>query len=160
MKKVQSKQDNLSYRPNEPRKLVLCVEDEPDNRQVVSARLARNCDLVVAADDREACQALLEHGSKLSIILMDIELKGSLLNGVDLTRLLRGKLSRTQVPDFAAAVPQLDTPVLFVTAYGQRYRRSELLMAGADEIIQKPVDSVELHTAMTRVYLARLQAPR
>jgi CheY-like chemotaxis protein len=88
---------------------------------------------------------------------MDIELRGSGLNGIDLTHLIRGKLDPSQTPDYGAAVPQLDIPILFVTAYGQRYRRNELLMAGADEIIQKPVDFVELHTAMTRVYLSRVQ---
>jgi CheY-like chemotaxis protein len=49
MKKIQSKRDEPVYRPSDRRKLVLYVEDEPDNRQVVSARLARTCDLIFAS---------------------------------------------------------------------------------------------------------------
>jgi CheY-like chemotaxis protein len=157
MKKIQSTRDAQSYRPTEKRKLVLYVEDEPDNRQVVNARLAKSCDLIFASNDREACGVLVEQGTRLAIILMDIELRGSRLNGVDLTRVIRGKHDPALLPDYAAGVPPLDTPILFVTAYGQRYRRNELLMAGADEIIQKPVDFVELQLAMTRVYLSRVQ---
>lgn len=144
-------------RTAEPRKLVLYVEDDKDNRQTASLRLARKYELLFAASDREVCALVRRHGTRLSIILMDIELQGSTLNGVDLTRLLRGKLDRSQLPDYAVHVePQPDTPILFVTAYGQRYQRDTLISAGGDEIIHKPIDFVALHTAMARVYVNRV----
>ena len=87
---------------------------------------------------------------------MDIELKGGRLNGVELARLVRGRLDRAYLPAYAQRVPVLETPILFVTAYGEKYRRPELLSAGGDEVIAKPVDFVALHTAMTRVYLQRI----
>jgi CheY-like chemotaxis protein len=157
MKRVSSTQINPSHSipTKEPPRLVLYVEDDEDNRNVASLRLEKKYELVFATNDREACERLVKHGSALSIILMDIELRGSTLNGIDLTRLVRGQLDSGQVPDFAGAVPKLQTPIIFVTAYGQLYRRAELLAAGADEIIQKPVDFVELHTAMARAFLHR-----
>ncbi|MET0385688.1 MAG: response regulator [Polyangiales bacterium] len=142
----------------EPRKLVLYVEDDEANREVASARLAKGYQVVLAVDDREACKAVLEHGAQLSLILMDIELQGSALNGIDLTRLFRGKPSAVIAPSYAVGMTPIDTPILFVTAYGERYDRSELLAAGGDEIIQKPVDFVALHTAMARAYLGRLHS--
>jgi CheY-like chemotaxis protein len=157
MKRVSSNRLKSPHDHNteEPSQLVLYVEDDEDNRQVASFRLEKKYKLVFATTDREACESFIKYGSELSLILMDIELRGSSLNGLDLTRLIRGHLDSSKIPPFAAAVPRLETPVIFVTAYGQLYRRSELLAAGADEIIQKPVDFVELHTAMARAYLRR-----
>jgi two-component system cell cycle response regulator len=142
--------------PTVPRKAVLYVEDDEANRQVASVRLERKYELLCATSDREACKVLVEHGSRLSLILMDIELRGSAMNGIDLTRLVRGKLIGPNLPEYAAKVPQLDIPILFVTAYDQRYRKPELLAAGADEIIAKPVDFIALHTAMARAYVSRV----
>ena len=142
--------------PAVPRRLILYVEDDATNRRVAVARLDKTYDLVFAISDREACQALSNIHAVPSLILMDIELKGSRLNGIDLTKLVRGKLVGASLPDYAASVPTLTVPIIFVTAYGHLDRRSELFAAGADEVIQKPVDFVALHTAITRVYLRRL----
>jgi CheY-like chemotaxis protein len=139
-----------------PRQLVLYVEDDEDNRQVASFRLSKRYELVCAATDREACELLEQRGREVAIILMDIELKGGRLTGVELARLVRGRLDRADLPAYAQRVPVLETPILFVTAYGDKYRRPELLGAGGDEVIAKPVDFVALHTAMTRVYLQRI----
>jgi CheY-like chemotaxis protein len=142
--------------PSLPRRLVLYVEDDEGNRQVATVRLERKYDLLCAATDREACKILQEHGARLELILMDIELQGSALNGIDLTQLIRGKLNVPNLPDYAAKVQPLQTPILFVTAYDERYRKPELLAVGADEVIAKPIDFVALHTAMARVYVRRV----
>jgi len=142
--------------PNLPRRLVLYIEDDEGNRQVAAVRLEKKYDLLCASNDREACQLLEEHGMRLELILMDIELQGSAMNGIDLTQLVRGKLNVPNLPDYAAKVPQLQTPILFVTAYDERYRKPELLAVGADEVIPKPIDFVALHTAMARVYVRRI----
>jgi CheY-like chemotaxis protein len=138
------------------RKLVLYVEDDEDSRKLVSLRLEKTYDLVLAGNDRKACEAFCNHGPKLALVLMDIELKGSRLNGIELARLVRGKLDPALIPPYANAVPKIDVPILFVTAYGQTYSRPELMSAGGDDVIQKPVSFVELHTAMARAYLKRL----
>jgi CheY-like chemotaxis protein len=158
MKSVLPKGRSAVEETTRPRQLVLYVEDDEANRQVAEFRLAKRYELVCAENDREACELLVQRGTEVAIILMDIELKGAQLNGVDLTRLIRGKLPRGDLPAYAQHVPTLDTPILFVTAYSMQYRRLELLGAGGDEVIAKPVDFVALHTAMTRVYLQRINA--
>jgi CheY-like chemotaxis protein len=137
----------------EPRKLVLYVEDDADNREIASARLEKTYELILAADDKAACEAFIKYGCKISLILLDIELKGSQLNGVDLARLIRGKLNPSRIPAYASAVSKLDVPIIFVTAYGRSYPRADLLLAGGGEVINKPINFVQLHTAMARGYL-------
>jgi CheY-like chemotaxis protein len=141
------------------RPLVLYVEDDEDNREVASLRLLTKYQVLLAKNDREACALLTEHGLDLAIILMDIELKGAQLNGVDLTRLVRGSLGRSERPSYAASVPTLLTPIFFLTAYSDRYRRAELLVAGGNDVLVKPIDFVALHTAMARAYLHGIKPP-
>lgn len=137
-----------------PLQKVLYVEDEEDNRQVASLRLQGKYDLLLAASDREACHLLTLHGPQLVAVLMDIQLKGSLLDGMQLTRLLRGRLPVASQPEYARHVPSLPTlPVIFVTAYGSRYSSEELEQAGGNELIAKPVDFVRLMGALTRHHL-------
>lgn len=139
-----------------PRRRVLYVEDDASNREVARVRLAKKYELVFATNDQEACEAFVKYGQELEVVLMDIELRGSRLNGIDLTRLLREQLPEDRKPAFARAVEPLNVPVLFVTAYAQTYPRADLLAAGGDEVISKPVDFVALHTTIARVYLQRL----
>jgi CheY-like chemotaxis protein len=138
-----------------PRKLVLYVEDDADNREVASARLGKAYQLLLAADDVTACRMLSEHGDKLWLVLMDIELKGSRLSGIDLARLIRGKLESLRRPQYAEVVPLLDVPIIFVTAYGKSYPRTDLILSGGGEVIDKPIDFVKLHTAMARQSLGK-----
>ncbi|MBN1653140.1 MAG: response regulator [Deltaproteobacteria bacterium] len=136
--------------PESPPRLILYVEDDEDNRQVASMRLERQFQLVFASTDREACEAFIHRGREFDLILMDIELRGSRLNGIDLTRLVRGTLDKGKIPFYGASVPKLDTPIIFVTAYGQLYR-SELLEAGGNDIIEKPISFAELQSSIARV---------
>lgn len=147
---------DLHNKPAQPRRRVLYVEDDPTNREVAKLRLDKKYDIVFATNDREACRAFVQYGSDLSVILMDIELKGSLLNGIDLTRLVRGTLPPDRRPLFAESVGLLDVPILFLSAYGMMHTRAELLKAGGDDLVDKPIDFVALHTSITRVYLQRL----
>lgn len=139
-----------------PRRLILCVEDDRANSDVVRLNLRRKYDLLFADSDREACGLLVEHHRKIDTILMDIELQNSGLNGVELTKLIRGKLDRADLPDYAKDVPQMDTPVIFVTAYGSKYARSLLDAAGGNGVINKPVDFPELEMAMAKVNLQEM----
>jgi CheY-like chemotaxis protein len=134
---------------------LLYVEDEQLNQDVARTRLSKKYDLLIAGTDREACRLVSEHATKISLILMDIELKGSILNGIDLTRLLRGKLDEGRRPSYAKDLPSIDAPILFVTAYGQRHSHAELLDAGGDAVLHKPIDFMQLQAAMTRMYLKR-----
>lgn len=141
------------------RKLVLYVEDEESNRKVALMRLGRAYDILLAASDREACELLRDRGQELYAVLMDIELKGSTLNGIQLTMLLRGRLSAAETPAFAQNFPVLpELPVLFVSAYSGRYTEKELLGFGGNRLISKPVNFVELANAITFMYLDRIRS--
>jgi CheY-like chemotaxis protein len=85
---------------------------------------------------------------------MDIQLRGSDLNGVDLVELLRGNPNR-RAPAYAENAPTIKTPIIFVTAHGAKYPDSLLMMSGGDHVIAKPVDFSELNLALTRLHLSR-----
>jgi CheY-like chemotaxis protein len=124
-------------------------------RAVVLLRLGKAYELVRAATDREACAALRQHGPFYAI-LMDIELAASALNGIQLTRLIRGQLPPAEIPEYAAGMQPSDVPVLFVSAYGTAYRRGELLATGANDVLAKPVDFTRLSLSLTQFHLGRL----
>ena len=135
---------------------LLYVEDNDENWHVTELRLGRSYDLVRAADDEAACR-ILSQTEELYAILMDIELRGSQLNGIDLTKLLRGTLPAAQCPAYARTVPRLDVPVFFVTAHGgTAYSRDELLAVGANDVLLKPVDFTKLTLALTSLHVNRV----
>lgn len=148
-------------RPSLPprRELLLYVEDDDDNWEVAALRL-RNCyEILRAPNAKEACKLLARKGRALSAILMDIELRGSELNGIQLTQLIRGKITLHGLPAYARGVPTLQTPIIFVTAHGARYSDTHLLLAGGDKVISKPVDFGALNVALTQLHLSRISKP-
>jgi CheY-like chemotaxis protein len=138
---------------SEKRKIVLYVEDEDDNWDVAVLRLGWKYDLRRARNALEFCKVLHEVGSELHAILMDVQLSGSELDGIELTRLLRGTLPAARRPPYAVGLPVLPTVVIFVTAYGTRYPESQLVAAGGNQLITKPVDFVDLNLALASVQL-------
>ena len=138
-----------------PRKpLLLCVEDDPPNQLVARCKLGRKYEVLIASNAAEACSFLLNQGQQLSVILMDIELKESELNGIQLAKLIRGRLERSALPRYAQDVPVLDTPIVFVTAYGTKYDVGEMLDCGA-KVVDKPVDFIELELCLTKLKLRK-----
>ena len=130
--------------------LVLYVEDSEENRAVAAINLGKKFHLMFARNDREACRILTAYGHEIAIVLMDIELKDSQLNGIELTRLIRGFRAREDLPDYAQQVPVLQVPVIFLTAYGNTYQKPRLLLAGGSDMMEKPVDFASLKLAMTK----------
>jgi CheY-like chemotaxis protein len=134
-------------RRSQPRELLLYVEDDEENWEVAEYRLAAGYQIVRARDAVEACAALRTHGGALYGILMDIELRGSDLNGIELTELFRGKRTH-DLPLYARNLPTVTRPIIFVTAHGARYTDVELMLFGADSVIAKPVDFAALSRAL------------
>ncbi len=137
--------------PADDRK-ILYVEDEDSNWAVAEFGLSGKFELVRAKNAREAFEHIARGGFRL--ILMDIQLHGSELNGIDITRILKGRHAG-DVPDYARGITCPDTPMIFVTAYGDQYNREELLGAGAEEVIPKPVDFPHLIVAISRLLARR-----
>lgn len=164
MKKIGSKgPENAPSSSGGARRLVLYVEDEVENRDVIELRLRDRFELLWAATDREACSMVQKHGERLYAILMDIQLKGSQLDGIQLTKLFRGE-PLSGVPPHAQGLPALDVPIIFVTAYGSRYTEEQLLAVGGTAVVTKPVDFVDLTLALAnaraRSVLRKLEPPR
>ena len=128
--------------------LVLYVEDEEDNWKVTELRLHSRYSLLRAADDVEACRMIRSHGGVLYAILMDIQLKGSKLDGIELCRVFKGHPVDKPLPSYAQGCPRVAAPIFFVTAYGMRYSEEELKKAGGTALLTKPVDFVRLTLAL------------
>jgi CheY-like chemotaxis protein len=130
---------------------ILYVEDDDDNYLVAELRIGKRYRLVRARDAEETCRVVRSRGEHLRAILMDIELRGSDLNGIELAQLVRGMLGESRLPDYAVALPKLSVPVLFVTAHGAKYDEPRLRAMGGDRLITKPVDFGELELALAQL---------
>lgn len=140
------------------RETLLYVEDDDENWDVAEYRLSKAYTIVRAATSEQACREVQQRGRSFAAILMDIELRGSELNGIELTELFRGKRLARDLPSYASNLPPITQPIIFVTAHGARYTDVELMLFGADKVIAKPVDFAALNQALTTLQLAR--APR
>lgn len=153
----------LTQTPGQPapsqRRLVLYVEDNDDNWAVAELRLSSVYNLIRAANDREACELLTKHASELYIVLMDVELQGSQLNGIALTKLLRGNLPADQTPHYARSVAQSQVPVVFVTAYHATFGDA-LQEAGGNLVVPKPVEFRHLVRELTAMHLSAVSRQR
>lgn len=147
MKKVSAQGEGVRA-PRERLPRILYVEDEDENWELAQLWLEDRYELVRAADAESTCRAVKALGPKLHAILMDIQLAGSALDGIQLTRLLRGSLPREGLPEYARDVPVVQAPIFFVTAYGGRYHERELREAGGTRLMPKPVDFEELCAAL------------
>jgi len=136
---------------------VVYVEDEEDNWIVTELQLRRRFQLSWAKDDREALALVSQASRPIHAILMDIQLQGAGMDGIQLTRVLRGTAPAEEVPEYARALAPTPAPIIFVTAYGARYSEAELLAAGGNGVIHKPVDFVALSLALTSTHLQQIQ---
>jgi CheY-like chemotaxis protein len=137
--------------------VLLYVEDDDDNWEVAELRLGKHFAMLRATDDASACRIVRERRGEIDIILMDIELRGSALNGVELTELLRGHCAkpRDTLPEYARDLPVISKPIIYVTAHGARYTNVRLMLSGADRVIPKPVDFTSLQVALSELLLDR-----
>lgn len=143
------------------RPLVLYVEDELENWEVAELRLKRRFELVWAKSADEAFELVRARGAELAAVLMDIQLKGSSLDGVDVTRVLKGQAPERPAPPSAAGLAKVVAPLFFVTAFGSLYDEAMLRAAGGEGVLSKPVDFFKLNgllaQATTRRVLQTLQ---
>jgi CheY-like chemotaxis protein len=140
------------------RKRILYVEDEDENWEVAMLRLSKTYELVRARDAHEACEAIRLHKDSFFAILMDIQLHGSELDGIALTKMFRGTLESAQRPRYAADIPTLSTPIVFMTAYGSRYSEAELIAAGGSFLVTKPVDFLKLTLGLANLSLQQVRS--
>lgn len=128
---------------------ILYVEDEDVNWEIAELRLRDHFDLSRAKNAREVFSLLASN--QFNLILMDIQLADSDLNGIEITETLKGKKGR-KLPDYAKNLSLADMPpIVFITAYSARYSKEELASSGSADLLTKPVDFVYLCLAMTKI---------
>jgi CheY-like chemotaxis protein len=155
MKKIST---DLPQTKPAPDRVVLYVEDEVSNWEVTELRLKNRFKLVWAKTAEEACDAARQFGGQFHAVLMDIQLKGSPLDGLQLTQLFRGKAVTFEVPAFAKNLPRIDSPLFFVTAFGNLHSPEEMDAAGGDAFVPKPVDFVKLSNLLATAAAKRVLA--
>ena len=118
---------------------ILVVEDNEDNRDMISRRLQRRGYMVVhAANGQEAVEMAARE--RPDLILMDVSLP--VMDGLEATRRIRAR-AQTQT-----------TPIIAVTAHAMSDDRDKALRAGCDDYHAKPVELPRL-VAQMEVLLAR-----
>lgn len=110
-------------------KTLLIVDDEPLNLVLLEAVLTPLGHRIVrAGSGQEALAAYARHGADL--ILLDVNMPG--LDGIDVLTHLRAQPGASYVP------------VILVTALSEREYRLRSLEVGADDFLEKPIDSAIL----------------
>ncbi|MCK5030037.1 MAG: response regulator, partial [Thermoplasmatales archaeon] len=112
-------------------KMIMIVDDEPDQIYVVKTILERNGDYnVIVAHSGQECFDLLERGKQPDLILLDLMMPG--MNGWDVFHTLKKRDS-----------PWNDIPIIFLTADSTNDSREAGERYGED-YIEKPMDGNEL----------------
>jgi CheY-like chemotaxis protein len=83
------------------------------------------------------------------LVLMDIQLKGSELNGIEACEILTGKRT-VDVPEYAKEV-RYEGPIVVVTAYAALHNKKDIQRSGARELVSKPVDFTHLLMVLSRI---------
>ncbi len=137
------------------RALMLYVDVDAQSVDRASEQLRNAYRLLPASHDREACALLQEHSRDLVAVCLDIDLPGSVLDGILLTRILRNAVPTAALPPFARDLPQLDVPIVLVTADPDSYSEAEVRRYGGDCLLAKPVDIGRVTLAITEWHLRR-----
>lgn len=110
-------------------KTVLVVEDNPDNRELVTLALKRSgYEVVCAETGEEGVEMALR--LKPYFILMDIALPG--IDGIEATRRIRASAANGSIP------------IIAVTSYAMRGDMERVLAAGCNGYFEKPIDPLRI----------------
>jgi len=110
-------------------KTILVVEDNPDNLLAITALLAKTgAEIVTAADGQAGLRQTRQ--TRPDLVLLDIQLP--ILSGMDVARGIKADGELKSIP------------VVAVTASAMKGDREEILAAGCDDYVSKPVNPAEL----------------
>ncbi len=113
----------------EPRTRILIVDDERDNRRLLSTMLAsEDFDLLTAESGEEALAMVAEQPPDL--ILLDILMSG--IDGYEVATRLKGEVATSNIP------------VIMLTSLRDHPAMLHGLSTGAEEFLSKPVERAEL----------------
>ncbi|MEM6252717.1 MAG: response regulator [Cyanobacteria bacterium P01_D01_bin.156] len=105
---------------------ILVVDDNEDNRDMLSRRLTRRGYLAVVVESGEAALDYIATHADVALVLLDIMMPG--IDGIETLKRIRKNYSRQQLP------------VLMVTAKAQSDDMVKAFELGANDYITKPID--------------------
>jgi putative two-component system response regulator len=109
--------------------VILVVDDQPQNVELLEARLVpQGYEIITAASGEEALAKL--SGNQIDLILLDVMMPG--MDGFEVTRRVRQDKTHRLLP------------IILVTALRETEDRVKGIEAGCDDFISKPFDKVEL----------------
>jgi CheY-like chemotaxis protein len=115
------------------RKAILAIEDNPDNMELFAWIMEDEGFDFVGVGTAEEALAMLER-RMFDLVLMDIALPG--MDGKEATRRIRAE------PRFALM------PIIAVTAHAGKRETEEILAAGVNSVVTKPLEHARLIQAV------------
>ncbi len=115
-------------------KVVLIVEDDSSNYQYINALLRESGLTLIHAKTGEEAVNICQTINKLDLILMDIQLP--FMSGYEATE---------KIKSF-----RKDLPIIALTAYFFNDDKTKSLNFGCNNFISKPIDTEELHSAISK----------
>lgn len=133
IKDLRDQEDEEALRPSAS---VLLVDDNPANLQLASELLrGLNTQVVQASNGKQAIDAC--NNAEFDVIFMDIQMPG--MDGMETTRHIR-----------TLEQGKRRTPIIALTAHTITEQKAELLIAGMDDCISKPVNETQLAHIINR----------
>ena len=121
---------------------ILLVDEDMEFRKAMKKMFEKSgYTVTVVADGREALETLSRE--TFDLIISDLRMPN--LNGLELMEEIKRK--------------QMDTPVIFITAYGEVSSYMDLMNLGAFEYINKPVKGQEILSVARRALEAHGNSP-
>ncbi len=121
---------------------ILIVEDNPQNMRLLKVTFrAKDYTLLEATNAREALDMAIRE--RPDLIIMDIQLPK--VSGLAVIRKLRG------LPEFR------HIPIIAITAYAMKGDREQVIRAGCDAYLPKPINTRELPRVVAQMLLSRKQ---
>ncbi len=132
LRRIDYKREELNESPSGDSPRILYVEDNETNFVIARSILSKDFEVDWAPSSDQAIDKL--ESTAYDLILMDIELSGSAMSGLDLTQELRsGRFDRTEQR-------LSDLPIIIVTGYTAAYSETDLLGLGANAMLHKPIE--------------------
>lgn len=120
---------------------LLLVDDDPHNVTALVALLEPTGHRLVHANDGATALQLFER-EQPDIVLCDLVMQG--MDGLEVLRRIRAHRERAH------------TPVILITAFGEREPRLRALELGVDEFLEKPIDAAILRARVTTLLRLKL----
>lgn len=128
---------------------ILAVDDNLENLQLVATLLQDlGAEVTLASSGQEALKTVMNTPSYFNLILMDIRMPQ--MSGIEATHAIRNLENQYQLKH---------TPIIALTAHAFISEREQLLSAGVDDCLTKPVDEKALEKLIQKWVLGSLAQP-